>query len=133
MSAYEANVVTCVRCPMRQKVCVGSCTCTVDGRDIKEHASAGECPQDRYGKENAVRTPMPTAPPLRPVPESDWPLAVKALALMRADGERGVGDTAARLLAHLGADSMAAAYTKLIGRDCRCGDRRERLNLLYPY
>lgn len=32
------------RCELRQFPCAGPCACTVDGRDIRDHAEAAYCP-----------------------------------------------------------------------------------------
>ena len=42
------NLATCHRCPNRGRPCVGPCLCTISGRDIVEHAKAGDCPLDRF-------------------------------------------------------------------------------------
>jgi hypothetical protein len=40
--------ILCARCPHSQRGCQGPCACTVDGRDILEHAAEGYCPLGRY-------------------------------------------------------------------------------------
>jgi hypothetical protein len=42
------NIHVCHRCPFRQEPCNGSCACTVDGRDIIDHAERGDCPHERF-------------------------------------------------------------------------------------
>jgi hypothetical protein len=39
---------TCHRCPDRQRPCDGPCACTIDGRDIRDHAAERYCPAGRY-------------------------------------------------------------------------------------
>jgi hypothetical protein len=41
-------LATCHRCPDRQRNCHGPCACTLDGRDILEHARERYCPAGRY-------------------------------------------------------------------------------------
>lgn len=42
------NLAICLVCPRRQTACNGPCACTVDGRDILEHARSGDCPDSRF-------------------------------------------------------------------------------------
>ena len=55
----NANLKTCVSCQNRQRQCQGPCACTVDGRDIKDHAKSGECPDGRFPTGNE---PKPVDP-----------------------------------------------------------------------
>lgn len=61
---YAARVGICSACPRRQRVCRGPCPCTVDGRDAREHARAGDCPEGRYASVAVHR-----ARPPEPVPD----------------------------------------------------------------
>lgn len=81
---------------------------------------------------------QPTPPPdpnpgTLAVPEADWPFLVRVVARRRQPGERGVGDTLQRLIGHLGGEVFKRAFHKLTGRDCGCGNRAIKLNLMYPY
>lgn len=40
----------CGTCRYRGKPQGGRCACTVDGRDIREHAKSGECPKGRFAQ-----------------------------------------------------------------------------------
>lgn len=73
-----------------------------------------------------------TAPPLAAVPRSEWPLAAKMLASLAQSGDTGLGDIAARLAKLAGAQTLAAWFKDLTGRDCGCADRQRKLNQLYP-
>ena len=42
------NLSTCHACPRRQDGCRGTCACLIDGRDITEHAEAGDCPLRKH-------------------------------------------------------------------------------------
>jgi hypothetical protein len=87
-----------------------------------------------YGNDPRYRElwdgPAPDSPRLD---RSAWPLPARALARLAAAGERGLGDTAARVLAKFGGEAMKRFYKKLFGRDCGCGSRQAALNRLYPY
>ena len=37
-----------MKCEFRQKECAGKCPCTLDGRDIIEHAESGDCPKQKF-------------------------------------------------------------------------------------
>jgi hypothetical protein len=43
------NIHLCQGCPHRQQRCAGPCPCTIDGRDILDHAAAGDCPKGYFG------------------------------------------------------------------------------------
>ncbi len=42
------NLSVCHTCPRRQDGCRGKCACLVDGRDLIEHAEAGDCPLGKH-------------------------------------------------------------------------------------
>jgi hypothetical protein len=58
-------------------------------------------------------------------------------AFLRSEGfafpARGLGDTIAKVANATGLAAVAGAWEKVSGRDCGCGERRERLNELVPY
>lgn len=57
------NIAHCHTCPARQRPCYGPCACTLDGRDIQEHARDGFCPRGRFA---APDPPRPAPVPLDP-------------------------------------------------------------------
>ena len=67
------------------------------------------------------------------LPPRPWPLWARALARRRVAGERGVGDTLARLLNGVGAARAAAVYERLVGKTCGCKDRQQWMNEQWPY
>jgi hypothetical protein len=142
----------CARCPKCERDCLGTCACLIDNRDISDHQAVLYCPLARFGTDSDVKPPAwdaePIEPsiaparvvnrpaasiPVKPIPRSEWPRPVRALAVLAKPGESGVGDTAQRLIGHMGGEAMKRLYVELVGRDCGCNARRERLNLLYPY
>jgi hypothetical protein len=76
----------------------------------------------------AKAKPVPVA-----VPRDRWPFVVRVLAARAKAVEKGVGDTAKRLLLRMVADGLAWLYEKATGRPCGCADRQAKLNALYPY
>lgn len=48
-------------------------------------------------------------------------------------GDRGLGDTVARLTHATGLDKLAHLYTQVTGKDCGCKGRQAELNRLIPY
>ena len=103
-STVQDPVHVCHRCDLRQKPCNGICLCTVDGRNITDHAKNWECPQGKF--------------PARPAGEPSCT-------------SRGLGDTIAKITKATG---IAAAVSAVIGgNDCGCGKRQETLNRLFPY
>jgi hypothetical protein len=86
-----------------------------------------------YAVKGTAGPPRPAPTLAAPRPVTDWPLAARSLALLRHDADAGLGDTAHRLAAVAGGETLASLYTRLFGRDCGCGDRRAALNAAYPY
>lgn len=70
--------------------------------------------------------------PILPLPRPQWPWRARAVSWFRRPADRGVGDTIARLLGRAGEVSKRV-YRWLSGRECACGSRQARLNLLFPY
>ena len=116
----DTSLVVCHRCPLRQRICAGTCACLVDGRDIIEHAAAADCPK---GYHDGV--PLPE-------PREQWPLAAKLLAKAARPGDVGLGDVVQRLAAGIGGETYKVWYTRLTGRPCPCGQRQDALNQLFP-
>lgn len=48
------NIKTCHACEFRQKTCSGKCPCTIDGRDIIDHARANDCPKKKFSGKRTV-------------------------------------------------------------------------------
>lgn len=72
--------------------------------------------------ESACRVTFPTA----------WPWWAKALRACAQPGERGVGDTVARLVGPFGGEAFKQWRAQL-GRTCGCELRQAKLNQKYPY
>lgn len=105
--------------------CSGVMLCTVSGKDIIAHIESGQCPLGRFdGVQHQPFTPKPVA---------EWPLSARIIAKLRGPEDKGLGDTLARNLSYIGADSMASAYEWLTGHDCGCGDRQGKLNRMFSY
>lgn len=62
-----------------------------------------------------------------------WPLWARAMRLLRTSSDAGLGDTIARVIGPIGGDVFKAWYLKVVGHECGCDDRQERLNELYRY
>lgn len=71
--------------------------------------------------------------PVQPIQRREWPLLAKTVAAFATAADYGVGDTVARNLSYVGADTLAHAYEKIAGVSCGCGDRQAKLNAMYPY
>lgn len=61
------------------------------------------------------------------------PKIAERIARKRIAGEKGVGDTLERLLSKVGGNVFKAAYQKITGRSCGCGDVKAKLNADFPY
>lgn len=76
---------------------------------------------------------VPTAVPKQP-PSPNWPIWAVAISGMKTPGEKGVGDTIARLVnlkVNLGEAYKAAR--RALGIPCNCEQDQAKLNALYPY
>lgn len=141
------SLATCIVCRASSGAggCAGPCQCPQDGVDIIDHAAAGYCPLAKYGgarpddwdrrpKALAQLTPLRiTVPASVVVPREKWPFVIRVVARQKKDGDKGVGDTAKRILHRMGADGLAWLYEKATGQPCGCPDRQAKLNALYPY
>ena len=73
--------------------------------------------------------PLPKDPP-KP---KEWPAWARAIAIARAAGEVGVGDTAERMIGKENSDAFKKFYNKIFGRSCGCAGRKAAWNAQYPY
>ncbi len=95
--------------------------------------------EDTKGKEILSRCseiisvqPAPTILPKRQ-PETNIPIWAKLIGKHRQTQDVGVGDTLARLLSKVQADKVAHLWERYTGKMCGCVDRKQHLNLKYPY
>jgi len=72
-------------------------------------------------------------PDYRPVPRDEWPLWARALSLVKADGDSGVGDTIARTVGPIGGDKFKEWHRKVFDKECDCTKRQARFNAQFPY
>lgn len=68
-----------------------------------------------------------------PLPFDRWPAWAKLIAGQREAGEKGVGDTAARLFGKIGGDAFKVAFKTVFKVDCGCSGRQQSWNLNFPY
>ncbi len=54
------------------------------------------------------------------------------MKLLAIEGERGLGDVAARLIGPIGGDLYKKWFKKMTGEHCGCSERQEDLNMIYP-
>ena len=80
---------------------------------------------------NEVEEPPPKR--REPLPVEQWPWFARAITQLASVEDKGLGDTIHRHLARFGADAVTKVYRRLVGKDCGCKDRQERLNRLFPY
>jgi hypothetical protein len=127
-------IAICHRCPFSAKGCAGPCPCTIDGRDIIDHANAGNCPEDFYNHPPEIDIPDPPEPAPLPAPHPHpWPWAIRVAAkVFRDESDRGFGDTAQRMIAKLGGEHVKRILADA-GIECGCRERQEWLNARFPY
>jgi hypothetical protein len=86
------------------------------------------------GKPVFLGDPVPVAPPapLQAVPRDQWPIGFKFIgSFAKVPPDKGVGDTAKRLLGEKG--EWFKREMKKHGIDCGCSARQIEWNLKYPY
>jgi hypothetical protein len=105
----------CHKCSYRQPACAGPCACTIDGRDIIDHARNGDCPKGYFDH------------PPQPQPLSD---EAKLIQLIDAEPEGHLGDHVKAAIEALGLDRAAKFFKLIDGKNCGCEKRRQWLNSL---
>lgn len=79
-------------------------------------------------------TPAPAPDPApAAVPRAWWPLPLAMISMMAREGDRGIGDTVARIFNPLGGDAWKEFYRRMTGSECGCEMRQSLLNERYPY
>lgn len=63
----------------------------------------------------------------------NWPAWAMAIKRLSVEGERGVGDTVARVIGPIGGDAWKLWFKTLTGKSCGCERRQADLNAAYPY
>lgn len=105
-----------------------SVTCTVTWQARFIPADGGACAA--CGEEE---TGTASGRALAPVARDQWPEFAVLLAAKRAAGDRGVGDTARRIIGDVAHEMFKATFRVVFRRDCKCDVRRAEWNALYPY
>jgi hypothetical protein len=77
-----------------------------------------------------VRTTSTSFPPF--IPSTEWPLTIKALALLARAADQRIGDVIARAHRAGGWDAYKASYHEKFGQSCGCSERQTDLNAKYP-
>lgn len=96
-----------------------------------EHADAGDCPKGYFTHPDPPQAAQSQPQPPKPLPRSQWPDSIAAIADYREPEDKGIGDTIERGLSTMGLAFKAMA--KLAWGGCKCDARRASLNAIYPY
>jgi hypothetical protein len=67
-----------------------------------------------------------------PIPRAEWPLQIKALALLASATDQGIGDVIARLLGPVGGAAYKTWFLATFRRSCGCSERQSDLKAKYP-
>ncbi len=67
-----------------------------------------------------------------PIPYPEWPLWVKALAMIAKPEDKGVGDVLARTIGSENSEAFKKWYKTTTGKNCGCTGRQLRWNIEYP-
>lgn len=68
-----------------------------------------------------------------PQARATWPAWANAIAKLRKDEDRGVGDTVHRLIGEANSERFKRWHLKLFKATCGCQRRHAEWNALYPY
>jgi len=49
------------------------------------------------------------------------------------ENQKGLGDTVERVIHSLSIDRISERLSKLLGYDCKCEKRKDKLNKIFPY
>ncbi len=80
----------------------------------------------------AFTAPMPSRPPVEPIPRDQWPMWTKALAQFATENDKGIGDVAARMIGTENSAKFKAWHLATFGRPCGCNGRQNLWNQKYP-
>jgi hypothetical protein len=68
-----------------------------------------------------------------PVQPGQWPIWAKAMALMKKEEDKGVGDTVYRVIGPPASEAFQKWYARIFGKSCGCSRRHLRWNEQYRY
>ncbi len=69
---------------------------------------------------------------IQPIPRKDWPLWLKALAMIAKPEDKGIGDVVARTIGAENSEAFKKWFKATTGKDCGCTGRQRRWNIEYP-
>jgi hypothetical protein len=93
-------------------------------RDVEQQL-ADNLPESQITKDNPNRSAA--------MPRDEWPSWVNAIAAMKNDSDKGVGDTIQRVVGPVGGDSFKRWFQTIFHKSCGCTERQEAFNNQYPY
>ncbi len=67
----------------------------------------------------------------QPIPRKDWPMWVKALAMIAKAEDKGIGDVVARTIGAENSEAFKKWFKATTGKDCGCTGRQRRWNIEY--
>lgn len=70
--------------------------------------------------------------PESPVQPEKWPLWALGFKRLSKPGDRGIGDTVARIIGPVGSYSFKKWHKRLFRQDCGCTGRQDKWNRMYP-
>jgi len=134
----------CRACPLAREVTETDVDCAGRGRRLSFASGNGACIKGLWRDAPRIGT-LPDPPRPEPaavsvaIPRDQWQLRIKAIAMFRREGDKGVGDTIAnnlnrfRMFKGMGASDAFKLVMKKVGINCGCEDRQRALNARYPY
>jgi hypothetical protein len=82
---------------------------------------------------DGVPQPLTNKAPKHSSPQGKlWPLSLRALKILATPDDRGAGDIIARTIGPIGGEAFKKWWKLVVGRDCGCAGRQDKLNALYP-
>jgi len=98
--------------------------------DWVDEYNAGLCAS--YGWKDFILDESPQAGQAQYRPDL-WPLWARTMHGLKADADKGVGDTVERIIGSDNSAKLKSWYQATFGRSCGCDGRKADFNARYPY
>ncbi len=69
---------------------------------------------------------------VKPIPYVKWPVWAEMLARLSTSEDKGLGDTAKRIIGDENSDAFKKWFELTFNKDCGCAGRQRELNQKYP-
>ncbi len=101
-----------------------------EGKHVTTSASPNRPTHTPLGARLHGQRPTSILP--QPIPREDWPLWVKALAMIAKPEDKGIGDVVHRTIGAENSEAFKKWFKTTTGKDCGCVGRQRIWNIEYP-